>query len=286
MAAAHCIVQEPSLPTILSKFSRHLFAKVGLGDVTVGNYLGCIKRLAPILGLNPTLEAIEDHIAAMRKAGASYSHQTNTAVALERYMAFLEHPIKLCRPKKPKRLIRGTLSEAEVTIWIHAANSLREKTILSLLAFSGVRPKELCTLAIGDVDVVNQWIAVRNGKGDVDRNAPIAPACVGLILEYLIDRHGQPGERLFVTLRHHTNYHQQDLRKLVRETAQRVGIERRVWPYLLRHSLATNMLHRGAHVIAIKDQLGHAEIETTMIYVHSDAARMQLQYKMYAPSYM
>jgi integrase/recombinase XerD len=239
-----------------------------------------------VLGLDPTLEELEDHLAGMRKNGASYSHQTNTAVSLERYMAFLEHPITLCRPKKPKRLIRGTLSEAEVAIWINAANTLRKKTILSLLAFSGVRPKELCTLAIGDVDVINQLVAIRNGKGDVDRNAPIAPACVGLILEYLIERHGQPGDRLFITMRHHTNYHQQDLRKLVRETAKLVGIERRVWPYLLRHSLATNMLNRGAGIIAIKDQLGHVELETTMVYVHSNPKKQQLEYKMYAPSYM
>jgi len=53
-----------------------------------------------------------------------------------------------------------------------------------------------------------------------------------------------------------------------------------------RHSLATNLLHRGAHLLTIKDQLGHAFVETTMIYIHSSPEHTQLQYRMYAPSYL
>jgi len=62
--------------------------------------------------------------------------------------------------------------------------------------------------------------------------------------------------------------------------------KKRVYPHLLRHSLATNLLHRGAHLLAIKEQLGHAFVETTMIYVHSNADHTQMQYRMYAPSYL
>lgn len=53
-----------------------------------------------------------------------------------------------------------------------------------------------------------------------------------------------------------------------------------------RHSLATNLLHHGAHLLAIKEQLGHAFVETTMIYVHSGPKHTKLQYRMYAPSYL
>jgi site-specific recombinase XerD len=76
------------------------------------------------------------------------------------------------------------------------------------------------------------------------------------------------------------------VRKLVHKAAARAGLTKRVWPHLLRHSLATNMLHRGAHLLAIKEQLGHAFDETTMIYVHSSPEHAQLQYRMYAPSYL
>ena len=286
MAAAHSTVCDSTCNPNLSGFARHLYTQLGLGDVTVRNYLSCIRRLEPLLSLQPTAEACEDHLAAMRRRGASYSHQVNTAIALERYMSFLGTPVTLKRPKKPRRLVRGTLSEAEVTLWINAAKNLREKAILSLLAFSGLRNKELCRLTIEDVDIANQRITVRDGKGHKDRDAAIAPSCVTVLLEYLRERNGQPHEPLFVTVRHHTSYHPQDLRKLVRQSAARAGLHKRVFPYLLRHSLATNLLHRGAHLLAIKDQLGHAYVETTMIYLHSDPARMQMQYRMFAPSYL
>ena len=286
MAAAHSIVQFPSSEEILSNFSRHLCARLSLGDVTAHNHVSTIRRLVPVIGINPTLEQIEDHLLAMRRGGASYAHLTNTIVAIERYMEFSGSPVKLVRPKKPRRLIRGCLTEAEVTLWINAANNLREKAILSLLAFSGIRPKELCHLTIGDIDIANQCVLITDGKGHKDRDAAIASSCVSVMVEYLRERGGRPHELLFVTMRHHTAYHQQDLRKLARGAAARAGIEKRVFPYLLRHSLATNLLHRGAHLMAIKDQLGHAFVETTMVYLHSDASKMQMQYRMFAPSYL
>ena len=286
MAAAHSIAPIPAYNSILSDFSRYLCARLALGDITAHNHVACIRRLEPVLGLHPTLEAIEDHMVAMRRAGASYSHIVNTIVALERYMSFLGTPIKLVRPKKPRRLIRGVMSEAEITLWINSARNLREKAILSLLAFSGIRPKELCNLTIGDIDIANQRVLVTDGKGHKDRDASIAPSCVGVMVEYLREHGGRTHERLFVTLRHGQPYHQQDLRKLVRASAARAGLDKRVFPYLLRHSLATNLLHRGAHLMAIKDQLGHVYVETTMIYLHSDPARMQLQYRMFSPSYL
>ena len=103
-------------------------------------------------------------------------------------------------------MIRGTLTEAEITLMIAACRSVREKTILSLLAYSGLRNKEL--------------------------------------------------------------------------------IAKRVYPHLFRHSLATNMLIRGAHILAIQEQLGHAFVETTMVYLHAAPIAMQAQYRFFAPSYL
>ena len=71
----------------------------------------------------------------MHKSGASYSHIVNTSIALEAYCAFVARPIKLGRPKKPRHLVRGTLSEAEVTLLIAAARSLRERAMIATLAY-------------------------------------------------------------------------------------------------------------------------------------------------------
>jgi integrase/recombinase XerD len=198
----------------------------------------------------------------------------------------LGRPIKLGRPQKPHHLVRGTLSEAEITLLIAAARTLRERTMIATLAYAGLRNKELCRLRIRDVDLGGQTLHVQATKTQKDRYTHISAPCVSLLAEYLRERGGQLGDLLFVCFRSGKPYSQQNLRKMVRTAAKRAGLKKRVYPHLLRHSLATNLLHRGAHLLAIKEQLGHAFVETTMIYVHSSPEHTQLQYRMYAPSYL
>ena len=75
MAIRHSI--EPTL----ARFARHLYARRGLSEVTVQNYVATIRRLAPVIGLEPTPKTIEQQIERMHKAGASYSHIVNTSLA-------------------------------------------------------------------------------------------------------------------------------------------------------------------------------------------------------------
>ena len=135
MAKAQMVL---SKETILSRFSDWLTARKGLGEVTVKELVNTIKRY-PELGTSPDEQAIEHHIIAMRKAGKSYSHICSTSLAFERYMEFIGKPMKLGRPKAPKSLIRGVLSEAEVAVLLAAAKTLREKAMLTLLAYGGLR---------------------------------------------------------------------------------------------------------------------------------------------------
>lgn len=177
-------------------FANFLFARKGLAESTVGNYVSTIRRLTPILGERPEHAAIDALVAGMRRAGASYSHIKNTSQALEAYTEFLGNPIKLGRPQKPKRLIKNTLSEAEVTLLIAAARDLRDRAILSLLAYSGLRNAELCSLTIADVDVAGQLVHVNGGKGEKDRTACVAGACVETLAAYLRERSGMPADCL------------------------------------------------------------------------------------------
>lgn len=280
MAARHSI--EPTLV----RFARHLHARRGLAEITVHNYTSAIRRLEPVIGLKPTPKTIERHIERMHKSGASYSHIVNTSIALEVYCAFMGRPIKLGRPKKPRHLVRGTLSEAEVTLLIAAARSLRERTMIGTLAYAGLRNRELCRLRIRDVDLGSQTLHIQATKTQKDRYAHIAAPCVSLLAEYMRERAGEPGDLLFLCIRSGRPYAQQNLRKMIRTAARRANLKKRVYPHLLRHSLATNLLRRGAHLLAIKEQLGHAFVETTMIYVHSDPGHTQMQYRMHAPSYL
>jgi integrase/recombinase XerD len=201
-------------------------------------------------------------------------------------MEFLGDPIGLKRPRKPRQIVTGTLSEAEIAVMIAGTQSLRERTLLSLLAYSGIRNNELCSLLVRDVDAAGQMLMVETAKGESRRKVCFAGRCAELLTEYLAARKGAPEDFLFTTVRRGHRLATQDLRKLIRVAARRAGIKKRVYPHLFRHSLATNMLHRGANILTIKDQLGHAFIETTMLYLHSTNERLQADYRAFAPSYL
>ncbi len=286
MATAQCIPFPTETDAVLERFEVFLLARRGLAQTTVNLNVGFIRRALPVLGPNPSHDEVELYVARLRRAGASYATMSNTIKALRHFTAFLGRPLDLAYGRKPVAVLPPVLTEAEVAVLLATAPTLREKTILGLLAYSGVRNSELCALRVCDVDAANQLISVQRGKGSKGRTVCISGAVVDLVSRYLKERGGAPEALLFVTVRHGHPLAQQDLRKIVRVNARRAGLEKRVFPHLMRHSLATNMLHRGANPLSIKEQLGHAHITTTMIYLHASKDRLAAEYRMFAPSYL
>jgi len=76
------------------------------------------------------------------------------------------------------------------------------------------------------------------------------------------------------------------LRKLIKVVAHRAKIAKRVYPHLLRHSLAVNLLIRGANIVLIQQQLRHSLLETTMHYINSIVFGFKNEYEKYVPSYI
>ena len=71
--------------------------------------------------------------------------------------------------------------------------------------------------------------------------------------------------------------------QLVRDMAKLAGIEKQIWPHLLRHSFATHLLSRGADLRAIQEMLGHASLATTQVYTHVDQARLRQVHRRFHP---
>lgn len=113
-----------------------------------------------MISLKPMPKAIELHIHRMHKSGASYYYIVNTSIAFEAYCAFVGRPIRLARAKRPRHLVRGTMSEAEIALLIAAARTLRDRAMIATLAYAGLRNRELCRLRIGDVDLAGQTLHV------------------------------------------------------------------------------------------------------------------------------
>lgn len=271
----------------LNQFEKFLLVRKGIGMITLKGYNDSVKRLTRALKTEePSHEQITDYIVGMYEKKYSYSHIVNTSLAIEWYTVFKEYPIKLGRPKKPKHIIKDTLTEAEITMLISVAKNVRERAIITLLAYSGIRNKELCELRVCDVNLGENMLRVLEGKGKKDRLINISGECSRIVINYLNEYQRRSDDYLFTTLRENKRYGTSDLRKLVKVLKNRAKINKRIYPHLLRHSLATNLLKRGANIYLIKEQLGHTFIETTEVYLRSFPIDIKHQYQMYVPSYV
>lgn len=266
-------------------FEQYLLVRRGLQPVTVAGYVGAARRFSKVIGEYPTVERIEQYVYDFYSSGYSYAHKTNTVLALERYTEFLGRPIRLGRQKKPRSIVKDTLTEAEVTKLIFSCKNLKQKAILALLAYSGIRNKELCGLKIKDFDAGRNTIRVIQGKGLKDGISMVSAECTRILLEYLTLSPRESGDYFFKTYqgRQFSGF---ALRKLVKVVARRAGMTKRIYPHLLRHSLAVNMLVRGAHIMTLKNQLRHSLLETTLTYINSIVFGSRNDYDKVAPSYL
>lgn len=157
------------------------------------------------------------------------------------------------------------LSQQEVRELLKACTLLKHTILLATVYGCGLRCAEVRQLCVADVDLQRQMLHVRNGKGSKDRYLPLGPMLVRGIAKYLQAEHphrwlfeGNNGECLS----------QRGTQWVVSQAVKKAGIIKEVSTHTLRHSYATHLLEQGLDIVTIKELLGHAAIETTMIYLH------------------
>lgn len=268
----------------IENFYDNLYVKYGFCKVTVEGYRRTLSKVLKDLGTQkPTVKQMEKYIADMHKKGYSFSHLRNTIIIVERYSEFIKRPVKLARSRRPEPIIKEILSEAEVVRVLAATNNVRERAILSILAYTGIRNKELCSLKVKDVDFDNNLIKVFGGKFNKDRVVNIQKDGIKTIGEYLGEYKRSAQDWLFTTIQKGVQYTGWALRKLVKVVSVRAKIKKRVYPHLFRHTIASILVQKGANLMTIMSLLGHKNYQTTLIYAQFSPQRMAQEYNYLCP---
>lgn len=264
--------------------------KKGIGDICSKSYCDAVKRYIKATGIEkPKEEDVIKYIMTFYESKKSYSHIVNTSLALERYSEYNGNTFRLGRPRKPKRVIKDTLSEQEIARMFVFTRNIREKALIAVLSYSGLRNLELCNLKVGDINFQDNTIFVEGGKGSKDGMICISPSCTEIIKEYLRQYPRTNDQTLFFSIaanRAQEGLKQEAVRKHIKNIAKRAGIQKRVYPHLMRHSLAINLLLKGCDIFTVQQQLRHSDITTTLTYVYSNTKIMNNRYQIFAPNYV
>jgi integrase/recombinase XerD len=172
-------------------------------------------------------------------------------------------------PKQPWKL-PIILSQQEVSRLIDAASNLMHRAILMTLYSTGMRRAELCHLQVTDIDKERMVIHIHQGKGQRDRDVDLSEKLLETLREYW--RWMRPKTYLFPGTVNNWRADVPITGKVVwaacRQATQRAGIQKRVYPHLLRHCYATHWLESGGDLVALQKLLGHAKLEDTVKYLH------------------
>lgn len=149
----------------------------------------------------------------------------------------------------------------------------RDRLILELFYDTGVRETELINIKCGDVDRKNLNITV-HGKGNKTRMIPISKE----LLEKLQPLFAGLNDYLFRT-KNGKKMYAKLVYRIVKKYLETTESVTQNSPHILRHSFATALLNNGADINAIKELLGHANLQATQIYTHTTYEQLSKIYK-------
>ena len=255
----------------------------------------------------PEVNAFLTHLAVERNVAASTQNQALAAL-LFLYGAVLGRPLnelRVVRAARPKRLpVVLTRDEVRQVLGrLEGVNGL----IGRLLYGTGARLLECLRLRVKDVDFGLNQITIREGKGSKDRLTVLPAAVQPPLQEHLaavralhesdaaagfgrvylptaLERKypAAAGEwawqyvfpsakrsvdpRSGAERRHHLN--ESAVSRAVTAAVRAAGIVKHATAHTLRHSFATHLIESGTDIRTVQELLGHASVETTMIYTH------------------
>jgi integrase/recombinase XerD len=171
-----------------------------------------------------------------------------------------------------QRVIARLSREEEARLITHAYRMKGERGLLIKTLFqTGARVSEFVNIKVEDVFFEEQMILIAKAKGGKSRYVPIVPE----LAQELRTHVGQRTVGYLFETNRTTCYSTRRIQYIVKETADQAEITKRVYPHLLRHSVATTLLEQGMPIEQMQKFLGHSKLETTQLYAESSTAMMR-----------
>ena len=275
-------------------YRTHMRLEKHLSDNTIDSYMRDLAQFAhyilrmydvPPKKVEP--EMISNYMNRLYELGREKSSQARALSGIKSFFNYLlleeiidSSPAELIEAPKSSRPLPDTLSTEEIDRLIGSiedttTKGLRDRAILEVLYSCGLRVSELCDLKLGDLFFAEGYIRVI-GKGNKQRLVPVSSIARSRIQLYMDVRQKdkQKEEILFLNNRG-KKLTRVMIFTIIKQAAQRAGIDKKISPHTFRHSFATHLLEGGANIRQVQELLGHENILTTEIYTHLDDSHLR-----------
>lgn len=289
----------------LERFRDYLALEAGNSRHTVASYLRDITRLvqyATSRGVTSpeqlSAAQLREFIYFLKDLGLAPTTIRRQISAVRTYFKFLvgegivaRDPSERIESPKQWRTLPAVLSVAEIGKLLAAPNTneplaMRDVALLEFAYATGVRVSELVALKLQDI-MFAEGVARIFGKGAKERLVPVGRRALGAVSSYAREirptlDHGNARGFLFLNARG-TPLSRVGAWGVIKATARRAGLTKRVSPHTLRHTFATHLLEGGADLRAVQEMLGHADLSTTQRYTHVDRDYLRTVHRSYHP---
>ena len=289
-----------SVQQVFNKYINYLEAECNASPYTVRNYSSDLKgnyrrgsekgffqflRLKQIDSLEKVdKQVLRDYLAYLAEQGiakASIARKLSAIRSFYRYLVregiLAKNPLEQTASPKLDRRLPSFLTVEEMVRLLKAPDlttpqGQRDRALIELFYAAGLRVSELVNLNLEQVHIDTREIRVW-GKGSKERmvlmGEPAARALTNYISQGRPRLQGEKGGRgaLFLNNRGR-RLTERMVQKILSKYARLAGINKRVYPHLLRHTFATHLLDGGADLRVVQELLGHANLATTQIYTH------------------
>ena len=271
--------QKLEISSLIDSYKDFLIYEKGLSENTVNAYISDINKVSgqeeyfDIENFLPDTYLMssnnKNYSGSTKKRIQSSINQFLKYLIDENYIANIEmNNISIMTEKK----LPNVLSPSEIGILIDFYDhdlfiSSRNKTIIDFMYSTGCRVSELINVEESDIDIEEAFVRLE-GKGSKQRIVPLGSKVLINLENYLPLRNKDrknKNNKLFIS-KSYKNLDRTAVFRIIKSTGVKAGINKELYPHILRHSAATHMLEGGCDLRTVQEFLGHSSVSTTQIY--------------------
>ena len=289
-----CGLRVSELTSLRLSYRTYIKLEKRLSENTVESYMRDLRQFAHFIlrqyDVTPRKverTMIERYMGWLFERGREKTSQARCLCGIRSFFNFLlisdqieASPAEFVDTPKFGRHLPDVLTTAEIdriiaTVDTRTTKGIRDSAMLEVLYSCGLRVSELTSLRLSDLFFGEGYIRVI-GKGDKQRLVPISTVARDKIQRYLEKRRSaRSGEEVVFLNNRGGQLTRVMVFTILKQAAQRAGIDKHISPHTFRHSFATHLLEGGASIRQVQEMLGHESILTTEIYTHLDSDHLR-----------